>query len=114
MQKTTSFLSGLVLLFALGVGVAGAKPPVKTIKITVSKDGYALASNTVKRGQPVKLAFYRADAENCGGEVVFPALNIRRKLPVGKTVIVTVTPQDSGELKFSCGMGMMKGALIVQ
>ena len=114
MRKTISFLSSLVLLFVVSVGVASAKPRVKTIKITVSKNGYTPERATLKKGQTVKLAFYRADSENCGGEIVFPALNIRRKLPVGKTVVITIKPQDSGTLNFSCGMDMMKGALIVQ
>ncbi len=114
MQKTVSLVCSLVLLFVLGVGVADAKPRVKTIKITVSKNGYTPERAEVKKGETVKLAFYRADSENCGGEIVFPSLNIRRKLPVGKTVVITIKPQDSGALNFSCGMDMMKGALIVQ
>ena len=86
----------------------------KTIKVTVSSEGYQPESIQVKKGQPVKLAFYRADADNCGGEVVFPKLNIKKKLPVGKTVPIEFTPQESGELAFTCGMDMMRGKVIVQ
>lgn len=90
-----------------------ANVPAGAIKITVSGEGYEPASVNVKKGEKLKLAFYRADAENCGGEVVFPKLNIRKKLPVGETVVVEVTPQESGELAFTCGMGMYKGKLLV-
>ncbi len=91
-----------------------AQVPADAIKVTVSGAGYEPSRIEVKKGQPVKLAFYRKDAENCGGEVVFPKLNVRKKLPVGQTVVVEVTPQESGELTFACGMNMMKGALVVQ
>jgi plastocyanin len=84
------------------------------IKITVSKNGYEPAEVKLEKGKPVKLAFYRADAENCGGEVVFSKLNITRKLPVGETVLIEITPQESGEISFACGMGMMQGKILVQ
>ncbi len=87
--------------------------PADAIKVTLSSKGYEPARIEAKKGQPVKLAFYRADAENCGGEVVFPSQGIRRKLPVRQTTIVEVTPKESGELAFTCGMGMLRGALVV-
>jgi plastocyanin len=96
-------------------GISNGKSQMPdAVKITVSKDGYTPASVTVKAGQPVKLAFYRADAQNCGSEVVFPKLNLRKKLPVGQTVLVELTPQEAGELTFACGMNMMRGKVIVQ
>ncbi|MEQ1646291.1 MAG: cupredoxin domain-containing protein, partial [Pyrinomonadaceae bacterium] len=65
------------------------------------------------KGQPFKLAFYRADSENCGGEVVFAKQKIRKKLPVGETVLVEFTPTEAGEIAFACGMDMLRGKLIV-
>lgn len=88
--------------------------PADAIKVTVSGAGYEPSRIEVKKGQPVKLAFNRKDAENCGGEVMFPKLNVRKKLPVGQTVVVEITPQETGELAFTCGMSMYKGALVVQ
>lgn len=85
----------------------------KTIKVTVSSRGFAPESIEVKKGQPVKLAFFRSGADNCAEEVVFPKLNTRKKLPVGKTVLVAFTPTDSGELAFTCGMNMMRGKIVV-
>ncbi len=34
-------------------------------------------------------------------------------LPVGKDVIVSITPTEAGNISFTCGMGMMKGSLVV-
>jgi len=86
---------------------------VDAFKVTVSEAGYEPSRIEVKKGQPVRLAFYRADAQNCGGRVVFPDLKIERELPVGKTTVVDVTPQQTGELAFTCGMSMFKGALVI-
>ena len=87
--------------------------PADAIKITISSKGYEPSSFNVKKDQPVTLAFNRLDANNCGGEVVFPKLNIRKVLPVGETVLVEFTPTEAGELAFSCGMGMLKGKVVV-
>jgi hypothetical protein len=87
--------------------------PAGAIKVTVNSDGFEPSQIPVKKGQPVKLAFYRADEQNCASEVFFPSLKIRKKLPVGKIIIVNVTPQKSGELAFGCGMGMYQGTLLV-
>jgi hypothetical protein len=90
-----------------------ANVPEGAIKVTVSGDGYGPASIPVKKGEAVKLAFYRADADNCGGEVVFSKQNIKKKLPVGETVLVEFTPQEAGDIAFTCGMSMYKGKLVV-
>ncbi|MCA1623642.1 MAG: cupredoxin domain-containing protein [Acidobacteria bacterium] len=88
--------------------------PSDAIKITVSKNGYEPSEIKVEKGKPAKLAFYRADAENCGGEVIFSKLNITRKLPIGETVLVEINPTETGEISFACGMGMYKGKILVQ
>ena len=93
--------------------VKTANVPEGAIKVTVSGDGYEPSSIPMKKGQPVKLAFYRADANNCGGEVVFTKQNITKKLPVGETVLVEFTPDEAGEIGFACGMDMMRGKVVV-
>ena len=93
--------------------VKSANVPEGAIKVTVSGDGYEPSSIPMKKGQPVKLAFYRADANNCGGEVIFSKQNITKKLPVGETVLVEFTPDEAGEIAFTCGMEMYKGKVLV-
>lgn len=93
--------------------VTAANVPAEATKITVSSNGYEPASVTVKKGQPVRLAFYRADADNCGGEVVFAKQNIKKKLAVGETVLVEFMPTASGEIAFACGMNMLRGKVVV-
>lgn len=93
--------------------VKAVNVPAGATKITVSSNGYEPSSIPVVKGQPVKLAFYRADSENCGGEVVFTKQKIRKKLPVGETVLVEFTPTEAGEIAFACGMDMLRGKLVV-
>ncbi|HYJ47226.1 MAG TPA: cupredoxin domain-containing protein, partial [Pyrinomonadaceae bacterium] len=87
--------------------------PEDAVRINVGNSGYEPSRITVRKGETVKLAFQRTDSQNCAGTVLFPQLNISRQLPVGETVIIELTPQESGELTFSCRMGMYKGTLIV-
>jgi hypothetical protein len=90
------------------------EPSPDIIKVTVSGEGYTPSLITVKKGTATKLAFYRADAENCGGVVVFPTFKIRQKLPVGESVLVELPPQEAGKIEFTCGMGMLKGSIVVR
>ncbi len=114
-------VSGVIIgvPFVVNVPAGNSEParaanvPEGAIKVTVSSDGYTPASIPVKKGQPVKLAFYRADSNNCGGEVVFSKQNINKKLPVGETVLVEFTPTEAGEIGFACGMDMMRGKVVV-
>lgn len=86
----------------------------KTVRVTVNKNGFSPSSINVEEGFPITLIFKRATKEGCGNKVVFPSLNITRDLPVGKNVTVKFTPDQSGEIAFTCGMGMYKGKIVVQ
>ena len=108
-------------LMALIVGLGGAfalvtnvvEAHTRTVKIRVDKDGFSPSSIEVEAGHKLNLVFNRADKNNCGNTVVFPKLKIRKSLPVGKDVIVSLTPTEAGNITFTCGMGMMKGSLVV-
>lgn len=86
----------------------------KTVHVTVNKNGFSPSSISVEEGFPITLIFKRATKEGCGDKVVFPSLNITRDLPIGKNVTVKFTPDQSGEIAFTCGMGMYKGKIVVQ
>ncbi len=108
-------------LMALIVGLGGAfalvtnvvEAHTRTVKIRVDKDGFSPSSIEVEAGHKLNLVFNRVDKNNCGNVVVFPKLKIRKNLPVGKDVIVSLTPTEAGNITFTCGMGMMKGSLVV-
>ena len=93
---------------------AATSAAVQTVDIKISGGEYQPASVTVVKGQPVRLNFTRDEKPTCGDVVVFPALNIRKEIPVNQVVSVDLNPTEAGELKFTCGMDMMKGAVVVQ
>ena len=95
-----------------GPAKAANVPPGFT-KITVSENGYEPSTVRVLTGEKVSLAFYRADANNCGGELVIPTQSIKKTLPVGETVLVEFTPTAAGEIAFACGMDMLKGKVVI-
>ena len=117
MKKMKLFLALAALVvvaggaFALVTNVVEAH--TRTVKIRVDKNGFSPASIDAEAGHKLNLVFNRADAENCGSTVVFPKLKIRRNLPVGKDVIVSVTPREAQTISFTCGMGMYKGSIVV-
>lgn len=87
---------------------------VQTVDIRISGGEYQPASVTVAKGQPVRLNFTRDEKPTCGDVLVFPALNIRKEIPVNQVVSVDLNPTETGNLEFTCGMNMMKGAVVVQ
>jgi plastocyanin domain-containing protein len=94
--------------------VSEVKVPEDSFRITVTRDGFVPQEVTYKKGRPLKLAFVRTDAENCGSEVVFKSLNITKKLPVGEVVTVDIPTDREGVITFTCGMNMYKGQIVVQ
>ncbi len=93
---------------------ADAPLPAGAIRVEVGAEGFSPARVPVKAGTSVQLAFRRTEDAGCGDRVVFPALKLERALPVGQTVLVQVLAPKSGELAFTCGMDMLRGALVAQ
>ncbi|WP_437717052.1 cupredoxin domain-containing protein [Sorangium sp. So ce448] len=64
-------------------------------------------------GERLELRLVRHDSGGCTREVVFPSLGIRKELPTGQPVTIDLPELKAGELKFECGMGMIKGTIAV-
>lgn len=89
--------------------VAGA------IRVLVDASGFHPARITAPRGQAVRLAFDRKDAQNCARSVVFPELGLRRELAPGTVAEMVVPASTEGrELHFACGMNMFRGSLVIR
>lgn len=76
--------------------------------------GYSPVVVRVKAGQPVRLVFDRKDTGGCSEEVVFPDFGVRRFLPTGKKTTIEVTPAKAGRYDFTCGMSMLRGAIVAE
>jgi plastocyanin domain-containing protein len=86
---------------------------VQEVDITV-KGGYSPDVIEVERGKPVQLHFYRDEENSCSEELLMPDFSIRRDLPAFQTTLVELLPKESGRFEFTCGMGMLRGTLVVK
>ena len=96
---------------AATVGVA-PEIPRDAIRVDIASEGFSPA-RIVSSAASVKLAFVRSAASpNCGGKVVFPDLKLEGALRPGGSWVVEVPLTAGGEIRFSCGMGMYRGAIV--
>jgi plastocyanin domain-containing protein len=86
---------------------------VQEVRIRVS-GGYEPAVVRVRSGAPVRLIFERREAAGCSEEVVLPDFGIRKFLPAPGETAVEVSPERPGTYEFTCGMGMLRGKLVVE
>jgi Cu+-exporting ATPase len=82
--------------------------------VVTVKGGYTPAEIRVRAGQPVRLIFDRQETNPCSDELVIPDFQIREFLPPNRRTAVEFTPTAPGSHQFSCGMGMLRGKVIVQ
>jgi len=96
-------------------GVHAALTPSGRQEATiVVKGGYNPDVIVVQHGKPVRLSFLRQETAACSEEVVFPDFGRRAQLPEGELVPVEFVAETPGEYEFSCGMGMLRGKLVVE
>ena len=96
--------------FATAAASAGG-----TQEVTIGvRGGYDPAQVRVRPGAPVRLVFYRQETSSCSEEVVIPELGIRKFLPAHRKTAVEIEPREAGTYEFTCGMGMLRGKLIVE
>ena len=76
--------------------------------------GYSPNTVRVKAGEPVQLVFDRRDTGGCSEEVVFPDFGVRKYLPTGQQTTIELTPPAAGRYEFTCGMSMLRGALVAE
>lgn len=91
---------------------AAAVGSVQEVRMTQSGNGYSPNQFTVKKGSPVKWIINSTNQFTCASFLVMPAFNIRQPLKAGENVI-EFTPTKTGEIAFSCSMGMYRGKFIV-
>lgn len=92
--------------------VSAPQPTAKEATIEVTEEGFVPARVTIPSGQPVTLTFIRRTDATCAKDVQFPALGIKRDLPLYQPVTIELPPQEGGELHYACGMDMIKGSVV--
>lgn len=86
----------------------------RRVAVEVGASGYEPSEIQATAGEPLTLVFTRVSDEGCGQELVIASQDIRRDLPLNEAVEVTFTPTAAGRLRFTCGMDMYDGAIVVQ
>ena len=107
------FFAGRASAVAAAAGTVGTDPGSQEQTIAVD-GGYSPALVRVKAGHPVRLVFDRKDTGSCSEEVVFPDFGVRKFLPAGEKTVVEITPPRAGRYDFTCGMSMLRGAIIAE
>ena len=91
-----------------------AQAKTQSAKIVVNEQGFEPAKVALRAGTPARLTFVRTTDKTCATEVVFPSLKIKRGLPLNEPVQIEFMPAKTGEIAFACGMGMLRGTIVVQ
>ncbi|MBA2257514.1 MAG: efflux RND transporter periplasmic adaptor subunit [Acidobacteria bacterium] len=103
---------------AMGGAVTPPEPataaPKGVSKVRVGDAGFEPARVEVQKGASVTLEFTRVSDKTCATEIVVPSQQIRRALPLNTPVQVELRASESGEVTFTCGMDMFKGAVVVR
>jgi len=82
--------------------------------VHVTDKGYAPDTIKLRQGVPARVTFVRDVEATCGTAVVIPEFNIKRDLPFNEPVVIEFTPAKRGTFKFTCGMGMLEGKIVVR
>ena len=105
----------LLTLVALALFACGpSTPEPQRVEISVGASGYEPHEIQTTAGTPLTLVFTRTTDEGCGNEVVIASQNIRRPLPLNEPVEITFTPTEAARLRFTCGMDMFEGTIVVR
>lgn len=83
------------------------------VEITVA-GGYSPEAIIIPKNKLTKITFLRKDPSDCLSEIVLGDFRIRKQLPLNQKVTIELNPKTSGEFKYSCGMNMYHGKIIVK
>jgi plastocyanin domain-containing protein len=89
-------------------------PSVQKLTVALTEKGYEPTSLKLRRGIPAQVTFIRRVAATCGTQIVIADYNIKRALRLNEPVLVEFTPKKTGTFAFTCGMGMLRGSLIIR
>jgi plastocyanin domain-containing protein len=115
-------IGGVVLIAAIlwyffgvqeSVVAKKADAGVQEVEIVVD-GGYSPGTIELKSGIPARLVFNRQENSSCSEEVILGEFGIARKLPAFEKTVIEFTPNKAGKFTFTCGMGMLRGTLLVK
>jgi plastocyanin domain-containing protein len=85
---------------------------VQEINMNIESNGYSPNSFVLKTGVPVKWNIDVKQLTGCNSQLILRDYGITKNLQQGLNTI-EFTPDKEGTFTFNCGMGMLRGSLIV-
>ncbi|KKQ41000.1 MAG: hypothetical protein US58_C0007G0011 [Candidatus Magasanikbacteria bacterium GW2011_GWA2_37_8] len=82
------------------------------VRMTQGSNGYSPNVFTVEKGKTVRWIINSESVYSCASYIMMPKFKISKALTRGENII-TFTPTETGEIPFSCSMGMYRGKFIV-
>ncbi len=104
----------LVAILLLAISNLFAAEGLQSVNLSVTENGFEPSSINVKPGTKVELKVTRKTDSTCAREIIIPSKNIKKELPLNKTISVQTGKLDKGEITFACGMNMVTGVIIVK
>lgn len=102
------------LLFAMNLQPTLAQAKDQIVDLQVTEKGFEPSSVDVKPGVAVVLKVTRKTDATCATQIKIQSKNIKKDLPLNKTVTVSLGKLDKGEIRFGCGMDMITGTVFVK
>jgi len=104
----------MILLAAAALAGCGAKSTPGEMTIEVTDAGFVPPVVAVPQGRPYTLAVTRRTDTTCATEIVFDATGERYTLPMNQTVRISMPAAPAETLGYACGMGMLRGQVVVK
>ncbi|MEW9121731.1 MAG: sulfite exporter TauE/SafE family protein [Thermotaleaceae bacterium] len=84
----------------------------QTVEMEVSLEGYGPNILVVQKGLETRWVIDAKELSNCTYQLAIPDANFIQTLKEGRNEI-RFTPEKTGEIYFSCGMGMLYGKIVI-
>ena len=106
----TLSLSTLAVIAGCNGGQKSSAGP-QEVQLAVTDRGFEPARAEVPRGQALTLVVTRKTDQTCAKEMLIPALNVRRALPLNQAVRIDIPAGVADTLNYLCGMHMLGGII---
>lgn len=87
---------------------------IQIVEIQVTEKGFEPSSFDVSPGTVVTLKVTRKTDTTCATQIKIPAKKLKKDLPLNQTVSIDIGKLEKGEIRFTCGMDMISGKILVQ
>ena len=109
-------MKNVCLAIALTIGFTQSSLATESVKpqqvnVAVTEKGFEPSSLQVEAGRETLLTNTRKTDETCAKSILIPKLKLKASLPLNKPVTLKLAKLEKGELKFSCGMGMIEAVI---